>query len=279
MLGLRFTALRSLVSNFGGVQSLWNCTPKYIILYGSCNFYLELILPALIVFTLLLLAFVCKFITFFEGKHKIIWSHAHSIWWIAGLSIGVSSFRAVSESAAATLPAGVVISALFIIFSLILGFKIIENVYSNSFSESCFFWDLKKKKAQHQLSNLHWLLLLVRRIIIVIAVSVGYQNPLSSLFVVTLLTICVISNIIINKPFKKYGIVVGTAESLFGLILVLLQMYIVNTSRLSNAVWNGLGYTIFMLVVAYTLLLLALAIKETIQHAQKVYRKCPCKHP
>jgi len=45
----------------------------------------------------------------------------------------------------------------------------------------------------------------------VIAASLGYESPLSSLFVVTLFTICIFSNTIINQPFKDYGYVVGAA--------------------------------------------------------------------
>jgi len=84
-------------------------------------------------------------------------------------------------------------------------------MYSNSFSDTCFFWDLKKKKARHILSNLHCLLMVVRRVVMVIAASLGYESPLSSLFVVTLFTICIFSNTIINQPFKDYGYVVGAA--------------------------------------------------------------------
>lgn len=117
------------------------------------------------------------------------------------------------------------------------------------------------------------MLLIVRRIIVVVAVSVGYENPLSSLFVVTLLTLCILSNIIINKPFKNYGVLVGICEGLLAVILVLIQMYIVNTSRLSNQVWNGFGYFIFILVLAYTIILLCIAVRESVKHISKIYRK------
>lgn len=69
--------------------------------------------------------------------------------------------------------------------------------------------------------------------------------------------------------------IVGAAELLFGLILVLVQMYIVNASRLPNAVWNGFGITIFVLVLIYTLILLVLAIQQTIKCIKKIYLKRP----
>lgn len=66
---------------------------------------------------------------------------------------------------------------------------------------------------------------------------------------------------------------VGAAELLFGVILVLIQMYIVNTSRLSNTVWNGFGISIFVMVLIYTFILLVLAIQQTIKSIKKIYLK------
>jgi hypothetical protein len=127
------------------------------------------------------------------------------------MCVGISSFKGVTSAAIGEFIISTVLLICFIVFSLVIGFKIVENVYSNSFSDGCFFWDLKKKKAEHILSNLHCLLMVVRRVVIVIAAGLGYKHPLSSLFVVTLLTICIFSNIIINRPFKNYGMIVGAA--------------------------------------------------------------------
>jgi hypothetical protein len=50
-------------------------------------------------------------------------------------------------------------------------------------------------------------------------------------------------------------------------------MYIVNTARLSNAVWNGFGSFIFVLVLIYTLILLVLAIQQTVKGIKKLHLK------
>lgn len=90
------------------------------------------------------------------------------------MSIGISSFKGVTSAVAGDFIISIVLLVCFLVFSFIIGFKIVENVYSNSFSDSCFFWDLKKKKAEHILSNLHCLLMVVRRVVIVIAAGLGY---------------------------------------------------------------------------------------------------------
>lgn len=173
MLGLRFSVLRSLVSTFGYSASLWDCSPKYIVLYGFCNFYLELFLPVVIILILFLLAFMAKFIPQLDGKHNLLWNHINSIWWLSGMSLGLSAFTGLQSSLSGAFWFSLTLCAAFLILALVLAFKIIENVYSKSFSDNCFFWDLKKKRAK-QLSNLHSMLLIVRRIIVVIAVSVSY---------------------------------------------------------------------------------------------------------
>lgn len=90
---------------------------------------------------------------------------------------------------------------------------------------------------------------------------------------VTLLTIYILSNVLINRPFKQYCLQVGLAEALFAVILVLFQMYIVNVDKLSNTVWNRLGYAIFTLLMLYTSLLLFIGIKETIRNVRRCYRQ------
>lgn len=38
MLGLKFSAMRALISASNDSQ-LWNCEPKYVLVYGQCNAY------------------------------------------------------------------------------------------------------------------------------------------------------------------------------------------------------------------------------------------------
>jgi hypothetical protein len=125
MFGLRFTSLRSLISDFGFTQNLWNCPPKYILIYEYCNVYLELVLPTLILSILLVGVFICRFIPLFDGKHKIWWNHASSIWWLTGMSLGISAFNGISSSDNIQLVTSAIICAIFMVFSLILGFKIV----------------------------------------------------------------------------------------------------------------------------------------------------------
>ena len=114
---------------------------------------------------------------------------------------------------------------------------------------------------------------MLRRIILIISVSFGNNSPLSSLFIITLLTICIISNIIINKPFKKYGAAVGSAEIMFGIILIFFQMYIVNSSKLSNTAWNIYGIITFILIFIYSIILLIIGVRESITIVKKTYFK------
>jgi len=154
----------------------------------------------------------------------------------------------------------------------LLAFQIIKNVLSGAFAEKCFFWGLRKQRSEHPLANLHPLFVLMRRVALAIGVGMADDSPLSCLFILTLLTICIISNIIVNRAFKIEEIPIAAAEIMLALLYILLQMYIVNASKLENGSWNIFGYALFAFLIIYSVLLIAVSLKETYRSIVKHYR-------
>jgi len=135
-----------------------------------------------------------------------------------------------------------------------------------------FFWGLRKQRSEHLLANLHPLFVLMRRVALAIGVGMADDSPLSCLFILTLLTICIISNIIVNRAFKIEEIPIAAAEIMLALLYILLQMYIVNASKLENGSWNIFGYALFAFLIIYSVLLIAVSLKETYRSIVKHYR-------
>ena len=102
-------------------------------------------------------------------------------------------------------------------------------------------------------------MIIIRRIVLVTAVGFNEQKPLSCLFIITLLTICIISNIIINHPFKRHNLLFGISEDLFAGILVLEQMYVVNAAKIGTSAWNFYGISLFVVIVVYSVGILSMA--------------------
>ena len=123
------------------------------------------------------------------------------------------------------------------------------------------------------MANLHPLLLLVRRLCLILGVSLASNSPLGCLFIVTLLTIYVAANLIINRSAKRLLRVQVAAEILFGCFLVLLQMAIVNATKISPSAWNILGWIIFTIVFVCIGLLFVLTFRETYSTLRKNVHK------
>lgn len=132
------------------------------------------------------------------------WGHAYILWWLCSPSLAVSSFTYIGLSGGIEFIIAVLISCLFGLVSLIIGFQVIKNVYNKSYAERTFFWNIKKKAGE--LGSLHALLLVVRRVCLVIGVGVAPQSPLGCLFILTLLTVYIVSNMLINKALRKMPI-------------------------------------------------------------------------
>lgn len=150
-----------------------------------------------------------KLIPIFHRKHTKLMTLANSTWWISGSSLGISSIKGISYGSSDMVAVCSVICIFYLFWSLILAYTIIKNVYSNYFEDKCFFWNLKQTRASQQLSNMHPFLLIVRRIMLVAVIGLTENTPLSCLFIITLLTICILSNIIINSPFKRYTTIIS----------------------------------------------------------------------
>jgi hypothetical protein len=112
----------------------------------------------------------------------------------------------------------------------------------------------------------------MRRVVLGIGIGMADESPLSCLFILTLLTIFIISNIIVNRAFKIGEVPIAAAEIVLALLLILLQMYIVNASKLANSNWNIFGIALFVLLVIYSVLLVSVSIKETYRVIIKHYR-------
>lgn len=104
-------------------------------------------------------------------------------------------------------------------------------------------------------------------------VSLASSSPLGCLFIVTLLTVYVIANLILSKSVKKLLKVQVAAEILFDLFLVLLQMAIVNATKLGASAWNVLGWIIFTIGFLCIGLFIVLTVRETVSTLKKNIKK------
>lgn len=159
--------------------------------------------------------------------------------------------------------------------SLALGFQIIKNVYNKSYAERTFFWNIKKKAGE--LANLHALLLLVRRVCLVIGIGVASQSPLGILFILTLLTIYIVSNMLINKALRRMPTFQMLSEILLGVFLILHQMSFVNATTIDNGIWNAIGWIMVLISFSAILILTIMTctltykcLKENINRIRKV---------
>ena len=101
---------------------------------------------------------------------------------------------------------------------------------------------------------------------------ISLEQP-GCLFIVTLLTIYIAANSIINKSAKRLLRVQVADEILFGCFLVLLQMAIVNVTKISASAWNILGWIIFTIVFVCIGLLFVLTFRETYSTLRKNVHK------
>lgn len=125
MIGLKLTALRVLVGNFGVEAHLLNCDPKYFLIFGYCDLFLEIALPLFAIIVFIALAFICKYISTLERKQAFVWNHIHSIWWFAGMSMAISSFRGLSSNSTSTFVTSLVLCITFVMLAGVLSFKIV----------------------------------------------------------------------------------------------------------------------------------------------------------
>ena len=98
-------------------------------------------------------------------------------------------------------------------------------------------------------------------------------SPLGCLFIATLLTIYIVSNMIINKSMKKMLEVQVAGEILFGILLVMLQMTIVNATKVSNSTWRVLGWINFTIMLVCIILFFIVVLDETISCLRKNVKK------
>lgn len=138
---------------------------------------------------------------YFSKRPSISWGHIYIAWWFFSPSLAASAFSYLNNVSGTQFIVACLICSLFGAVSLALGFQIIKNVYNKSYAERTFFWNIKKKAGE--LANLHALLLLVRRVCLVIGIGVASQSPLGILFILTLLTIYIVSNMLINKALRR----------------------------------------------------------------------------
>jgi hypothetical protein len=101
---------------------------------------------------------------------------------------------------------------------------------------------------------------MVRRSCLVIGVGVVGSAPLGVLFMLTLLTVYIVSNWFISRPLKKMAGVQITAEILMGTFLLLLQMTIINATTFDNQLWMALAYITFFLALSAVVLLMVLTV-------------------
>lgn len=206
-----------------------------------------------------------------EGNYLI--NQLNTLYWLFCMSLGVSAFFYLNNTSGFSLTLAITTALLFVLLSLLLAYQIIKNTFNCSFEEKCFFWALTKQKTVNQISHLHLLFLLIRRMILVMIIGISPKKPLTCLFLSTLATIFIVSNMIINKPFKLHQTSLLAVEILFVLVLILLQMYIVNAPKMGTQSWNVFGFILLVLMLLLTVLVLAIALFECYQLLLKRYAK------
>ena len=125
------------------------------------------------------------------------------------------------------------------------------------------------RKRSGEIANLHVLLVVVRRVCLIVGLGAISSTPLGILFMLTLLTVYIISNLLINKPIKKMSAIHITSEVLMGVFLLLLQMAIINATTFNNQLWNALGYIMLLLAFTAAGLLSLLTAQQTVSCIKK----------
>lgn len=114
---------------------------------------------------------------------------------------------------------------------------------------------------------------MVRRFCLIIGLGTLSGSPLGTLFMLTLLTVYIVSNWLINKPLRKMAGLQISAEILMGVFILLLQMTIINATTLDNGIWNGLGYVMLCLAFGAVAMLSILTVSQTVVCVQKFIKK------
>lgn len=104
-----------------------------------------------------------------------------------------------------------ILAFIFLCWGGVLSYLVVREVYSGGYLEKCFFWGLQQKHSSQPLSNLHPLLTIMRRVTLVVGIGVAGERPLSCLFIVTLLSLYILSNILLNRAFRLHPIAIATA--------------------------------------------------------------------
>ena len=160
-------------------------------------------------------------------KHQIFWNHINNFYWIFGFTISFSSLSLLSSSQE-VIYINIIFLVFFGILSVILWYRAVKNIFTKSYSDSTFFWALKKNQTSNPFSNTVYVMMMCRRIFLVITISLFPDKPLSALSITMFATIFILANSIWNQPFKIYKKLIPIIEGLFALVLFLLQIYAVN---------------------------------------------------
>ena len=208
-------------------KQVWECDPKRLVYSDGCNLLGVLVTIGLsfAVFWIVIGVGKLSITNFRPNKHQICYNHIHNCYCVFGFMLGYCGLSLMKES---LLYVSVVVLCVVGLLSLILGYQIIKDIYSGGYSNSTFFWALKKEKSSNQFSNTHPIMTMCRRICVVISIGLFPDRPLSAFSITMFCTIFILANTIWNQPFKIYCKLIPTIETLYTLILFLLQIYAIN---------------------------------------------------
>ncbi len=85
-------------------------------------------------------------------------------------------------------------------------YEVVKNIFNCSFEEKTFFWGLKCEKIENEQANIHFLLLMIRKSIVLVAVGLSgvyERNELVYFLLLFLVSIIILSNLLVNCPLKK----------------------------------------------------------------------------
>ena len=195
------------------------------------------------------------------------WGQVYIFWWLCIPSVAVSALTYAVSASGSQFIVVCLIASFFGLSVLAISFQIVKNVYDKSYAQKIFFWNIRKKAGE--LANLHALLLVVRRSCLIVGIGMTSSSPLGILFILTLLTIYIISNWLISKALKKMVMIQILAQILFGIFMVLLQMSIINATTLDNQMWTALGWIMFLLAFVAIGLLSGMVVVQIVRSVQK----------
>lgn len=255
---------------------LWNSSPKNLLLSTDVNFYRNC-MPTAIFLTIFIVgccilriigkAFEASVWSKLNIKHELFYNHLNDAYWLFFNNLAIFALFQLHDRQDVMMTVISVATVVgLLILSLLLGYVTISCIYDKTYREHTFFWALDIT-CKNTLSHMPIPLYIVKRLILVFSIGLAADTPLYFLLLILTITLLILSNVLINRPYKRYGGLLALYYVTFGTAILLTGVYSIFTLD-SRQSWL-LCLIIFILAVTCILLNYVIVIMEMVRVVRK----------